>query len=351
MALLCPQLASASPDATPSIPSAADAAQSAAGAEAEPEPLPPEATAGAHVDVKSSQESDSITGEVVSASILGGINLGIYAWTYFAWYRPRAKNENLVFLDEGWFGPDTYAGGADKLGHFYANYAFVRGSVAILEAGGWDRTVATALSSAATLAFFTVIEFKDGYHEGYGFSTQDLAANITGVALGALMTEWPALDRAIDVRIQYFPTREFVTELVDEGVVNAAEDYTGQAFLLAYHLGSIKPLRQSNYFGWTRYFDVVAGYQARNYKPEPTVPGNPREQELFFGITLDMQAVMGAWHDSLVGTSPGWANAVAVGGDFFEYFQLPYTTLKVVGFDRDNGELPLDTAAAPLRMR
>ena len=350
--LLCPPLALAAPaDATASVPSAADAAQAASSADttASEESVPiTEATAETFAEPQG-ETSNSITGKVVSAGILSGINLGIYAWTYFAWYRPRAKNPSVVFLDEGWFGPETYAGGADKLGHFYANYAFVRGSVAILEAGGWDRTVANVMSSLATLAFFTVIEFKDGYHEGYGFSTQDMLANVTGVGLGALMTEWEALDRAIDVRIQYFPTREFVRELTDEGVVNAAEDYSGQAFLLAYHLGSIEPLRRSDYFGWTRYFDVVAGYQARNYKPEPTEPGNPREQELFFGVTLDMQAVMGTWHDSLVGTSPGWAKAVGAGRDFFEYFQLPYTTLKVVGFDRDNGELPVDAVAAPLR--
>ncbi|WP_428268767.1 DUF2279 domain-containing protein [Haliangium sp.] len=287
------------------------------------------------------------TGKMVSAGVLGGINAAIYAWTYFAWYRPRQKYDNLVFLNEGWFGPDTYAGGADKLGHFFANYAFVRGSVAVLEAGGWDRRVATIASSAATLAFFTVIEIKDGYHQGFGFSFQDMTANVTGVALGALMTEWPALDRAIDVRIQYFPTRAFIRQLRDNGVVNAAEDYSGQAFMLAYHLGSIEPLRESRYMGWTRYFDVVAGYQARNYKPEPTEPGFPRQQELFFGITLDMQAVLGAWSESLRPSSPGWSGAVRTGADFFEYFQIPYTTLKVVGLDRDNGMLPIDGMAAP----
>lgn len=284
---------------------------------------------------------DDVRGQVISASILGGLHASLYTWAYFAWYRPRNKYEQLTFLNEGWFGPNTYAGGADKLGHFYSNYVFVRGSVGLLEAGGWERRPALIASTALTMAFFTVIEFKDGYHQGFGFSVQDMVANLAGNAVGVLLLGWPEIDRAFDVRIQYFPTHEFLREL-RQGVVDAAEDYSGQAFVLAHHLGAIGPLRRSRYLGWTRYVDVVLGYRALNYKPVPDDPAaSPRAQELYLGLTLDMQAVLGAWRDN-VSRDSGWSRVLGTTQSFFEFYQLPYTTLKLVSADRDNGPLPVE---------
>jgi Predicted periplasmic lipoprotein (DUF2279) len=288
-------------------------------------------------------------GRVISASILGSIYATFSTWAYFAWYRPRKKYDSIQFLNEGWFGPDTYAGGADKLGHMYANYAFVRGAVSVLDAGGWERWPALAISGGLTVGFFTAIEVKDGYHQGFGFSYQDIAANLTGNALAILLMGFPALDRALDVRIEYFPTRQFIDDLIDNGGVDAAEDYTGQAFMLAYHLGSIGPLHRTRYLGWTRYVDVVVGYQARNYKPEPDDPvANPREQELYVGLTLDMQALFRELRKKVPRDS-AWGPVVGGVRGAFEFIQLPYTTLDVLDFERDNGPLPMDAAASPLR--
>ncbi len=324
-----------------------------------PEPLPEEAPGPAPAPAAPDAEIDtgaapptkrgSRRGRVISASVLGGIYATFTTWAYFAWYRPRAKYDSIVFLNEGWFGPDTYAGGADKLGHMYANYTFVRASVALLEAGGWERWPALAISGGLTVAFFSAIEVKDGYHQGFGFSYQDITANLTGNTLAILLMGFPVLDRALDVRIEYLPTRQFIDDLIDNGGVDAAEDYTGQAFLLAYHLGSIGPLHRTRYLGWTRYVDVVMGYQARNYKPEPDDPAaNPREQELYFGLTLDMQALLGDLRKK-VRRGSAWGPVVGGTRGVFEFIQLPYTTLDVVDFERNNGPLPMDAAASPLR--
>jgi hypothetical protein len=304
---------------------------------------------GAEVDTAGSGQSDSLRGKIISASILGGIHTSFYVWAYFAWYRSRDRYENIQFLNEGWFGPNTYAGGADKLGHFYANYAFVRGAVRLLESGGWERKPALAMSALLTLGFFTAIEIKDGYHVGFGFSYQDIAANLTGNALATALLAFPALDRAIDLRIEYFPTGQFVRDLLDEGVVDAAEDYSGQAFMIAYHLGSIGPLHRTRYLGWTRYVDVVLGYRAIGYKPEPDDPvANPREQEVYLGLTLDMQALLGLWRKNISRDSV-WGPVVGGTRGFMEYFQLPYTTLEMVDFNRNNGPLPVETAGSGLR--
>lgn len=362
-AIFCPRVSLAQPaGAPPAIPAAVagplDVAPVFAPLPAMPPPAPPSeaepappATLARAVDLDPQVEPqpDSNRGRIISASILGGVYGAFTTWAYFAWYRPRAKYDSIVFLDEGWFGPDTYAGGADKLGHFYGNYAFVRGGVAVLEAGGWERWPALAISAGLTMSFFTAIELKDGYHQGFGFSVQDITANLAGNTVAILLLGFPALDRAFDLRMEYLPTQQFIDDLIDNGGVDAAEDYTGQAFMLAYHLGSIEPLHRTRYLGWTRYVDVVLGYQARNYKPEPRDPvANPREQELYLGLTLDMQALVGELRKNI---RPGSAWGPFVGGvrGAFEFVQLPYTTLDVLDFERDNGPLPMDTAASPLR--
>jgi hypothetical protein len=315
---------------------------------AEAAPATPVAALAVEVDAGAA-ERGTTRGRIISASILGGVYAAFGGWAYFAWYRPRAKYDNIVFLNEGWFGPDTYAGGADKLGHFFGNYAFVRGGVAVLEAGGWDRWPALAISAGLTMSFFTGIEVKDGYHKGFGFSYQDITANLAGNTLAVLLMGFPVLDRALDVRMEYLPTEQFIDDLIDNGGVDAAEDYTGQAFMIAYHLGSIGPLHRTRYLGWTRYVDVVFGYQARNYKPEPDDPAaNPREQELYVGLTLDMQALVGELRKKIRPGS-GWGTFMGGVRGAFEFYQLPYTTLDVVDFERDNGPLPPDTASLRLR--
>jgi hypothetical protein len=350
------QAVAAPPDAATEPPAAA-APVEATPAPAAPVPAAPAPAAPApaapvaefDTGAAAPAQRDSIRGRVISASVLGGVFATFSTWAYFAWYRPRAKYDSIVFLNEGWFGPETYAGGADKLGHMYANYAFVRGAVALLEAGGWERWPALAISGGLTVSFFTAIEVKDGYHQGFGFSYQDIAANLTGNTLAILLMGFPALDRALDVRIEYLPTRQFIDDLIDNGGVDAAEDYTGQAFLLAYHLGSIGPLHRTRYLGWTRYVDAVMGYQARNYKPVPDDPAaNPREQELYFGLTLDMQALLGDVRKNIAPGS-GWGPVVGGTRGAFEFIQLPYTTLDVLDFERNNGPLPTDAAASPLR--
>lgn len=351
----------AAPPATgpqPAAPAVIPPAREAA-AQAEAQALPPEAPIGApaaeRIDAPAGEpgpvdtgEGDSLGGRIVTASILGGIHASFYIWAYFAWYRDRERYPNIEFLNEGWFGANTYAGGADKLGHMYANYAFVRGAVRLLESGGWERRPALAISALLTLGFFTAIEIKDGYHVGFGFSYQDIAANLTGNTLATVLLAFPELDRAIDLRIEYFPTAQFVRELREDGVVDAAEDYTGQAFMLAYHLGSIDSLHSQRYLGWTRYVDVVLGYRAKGYKPEPVDPvANPREQEVYVGLTLDMHALLGLWRKNI--SNPVGGPLVGGTRGFMEYFQLPYTTLAVPAFHRNNGPLPVDTAGAGQR--
>jgi hypothetical protein len=254
-----------------------------------------------------------------SAAITGGAYALLYGWVTLAWY-VRTENSSVFHLhDEGWFGADTYAGGADKLGHFWGNYAMTRGVSQVLRWGGWRRPWAIGAAGGLSLAFFTFSEIKDGYKIEYGFSYGDEIANTLGVLLGVAMELAPELDRRLDVRISYLPSSAYLDRLGEEGPFNTPEDYTGQTFYVAYHLGSIDALARRA--SWTKFLDVGVGYRSRNFKPMPT-NGEQREQDLFVGLSFNFQELLD--------------RAVTHGVLHFigEMYQPPYTTLPLGGFKR-----------------
>ena len=277
----------------------------------------------ARVDVVEAAPPSNRRSKIISAAGTAAIYGALYGWLTAAWWVRTTDSNEFHMHDEGWFGANTYAGGADKLGHGWGNYAMTRGVAQILHYGGWNQTGSAAVAGGLSLAFFTFSEVKDGYKQEYGFSYGDMIANTTGAAMGVVMELVPELDRRVDIRISYKPSSLYLDRLKSDGPFNTPEDYTGQTFLLAYHLGSIDLLQR--HASWTRFFDVNLGYAAVNYKPIPT-DGRTAQQELFVGGSLNLQAVAA----SLTGNGAG-AGAL----DFVtEVFQPPYTTLRAGQLDR-----------------
>ncbi len=244
---------------------------------------------------------------------------GITTWAYFAWYHNQPQNRRVVFndaVDEG-FGGFTYAGGADKAGHFYTTYAFARLGAQILIDRGWSRPAAVLLNVTFTLGLYTLVEIRDGLHPGYGFSMQDYAANILGATAAALLLLSPALDRLFDVRMRYVPSKLYRRALLHEHDIDLSEDYSGQTVMLAFHLGGVDAIRKSPTFGILRYIDLLIGYSTRGFLPKPD-PSVNRKQELFVGVSLNLVEVLRDLYPD--GQRMGWA---AKGlADFSEYVQI-----------------------------
>jgi hypothetical protein len=287
----------------------------------------PEAPTRVAVDGTVSERADH---RYLMLGITGGVYALLYGYTYLAWYKRGEDSTSFQFHDEGWFGVDTYAGGADKLGHAMANHGLTFGVASILEWGGWSRTMSVATSTGAAVAFFTLTEIKDAYKKDYGFSWTDIGFNLAGNALGAALALSPELDRMIDFKIAYFPSAPYREEIEKEGALNGAEDYTGQTFYLNYHLSSIDTLRQNEYLGWTRFVDLSLGYQALHYKPG-AIDDNDLKQRLFFGLAFNFQELI----DETLWPTTGQAGAGVRSLRFFsELYAIPYTTLDVAGLER-----------------
>ncbi len=269
----------------------------------------------------------------IAAGALVGIYAGLTTWAYFAWYHNEEQLPEFTVDGDGWFGQDTYAGGADKLGHLWANHIVSRETAAILVAGGWDPLPASLIGSGLSLSFFTFVEIKDGFH--YQFSSGDMVGNILGAGLSVLMFNVPEIDDLFDFRVEYIPSGEYLDQLTEHGDVNVVEDYSGQSYLLALHLSAIPALSESTWLYGTKYFDLVGGFQTVNYKPDPADPATaPRSQHLFGGVALNMQQVL----DRLFGLDPdpsGGAQLThTIGHHIFEHVSVPFTTLRVLETER-----------------
>jgi hypothetical protein len=267
-------------------------------------------------------------GEWLSLGAVVSLYTVVGAWAYLAWY-DGAPEHGFEFNEDGWFGRDTYAGGADKLGHLWANLALTRLSADVLEAGGWSPGQSGWLSAGVTTIFFTLVEVKDAYY--YAFSFGDMAANLGGAGLALAMRSWPALDETIDLRVSYWPSPAYRAA----GGLNFAEDYSGQTYLLALHLKAVTPSE-----GWVailgRHLDLTLGYRALDFKPDraPAVRYVPRRQ-LGLGVTLNLGQIL----DDLVYTpapQKGWGRfSMSATGQVTEHVNPPWTVVPIVGIEDD----------------
>ncbi|HEY5949524.1 MAG TPA: DUF2279 domain-containing protein [Kofleriaceae bacterium] len=246
---------------------------------------------------------------LASGITLASLYAGFWGWAYIAWYRNHPLKEEHDIGADGWFGVNTYAGGADKLGHAWATMTLARGGTALLDKGGWKRWHAALISAAMSELLFFGVEVKDYYY--YEFSPGDFTFNTLGALSAVALDLSPRLDELIDFRVEWWPSKQFRYNLTNADSpcakhtpgqpscsrLNVAEDYSGETYLLALHLGAIRPLRDMKYGTWSKFVDVAVGFETRNYKPPPTLlmeqePEVVRRQTLFLGVTFNAQGLI-----------------------------------------------------------
>jgi hypothetical protein len=137
---------------------------------------------------------------------------------------------------------------------------------------------------------FIGVEVKDGFF--YEFSFSDLTGDTAGALAALALSLSPRLDELFDYRVEYWPSHEYRHQF-DGGNVNIAEDYSGETYVLALHLGGLHGLRDASWGSWSRFVDVAVGYGTRGYKPDPPggEPPYAHHQELSIGVSLNLQGV------------------------------------------------------------
>ena len=240
----------------------------------------------------------------------GGLAIGLYGATH--WWKDGLTN-NFRTVDEGWFGQDTYAGGADKMGHLFSTYAGTRLLTRCFEEIGNDPEHALWLGAATTFGTLLVIETIDGFSQRFRFSKEDLVMNTIGTGLGILFEKSPGLDKALDFRIQYWPS----SAARRQGKIDPLGDYSGQTYLLVAKAAAVPALRQ---YQPLRYLELAVGYGTRGYEPNEG-PDTVRSRHAYLGISLNLAEIL---DDSLFKDSRN-SRSQRITHQVLEYVQVPGT--------------------------
>jgi hypothetical protein len=214
--------------------------------------------------------------------LIAGYAAATLAYGYNAWW--ENLDTSFEFRDEGWFGKDSYRGGADKTGHAYFGYASTRLLTWTFQWAGNDPARSRRLGAGLTGALLLAVEVFDGFTEEYGFGTGDLLMNGVGIGLGWLLESHPAWDDLLDFRLQYWPSDRKERE---EDGTSIAEDYSGQTYLLLLKASGVPALRDHKIL---RYLEVAMGYGSRGYRPER--PPDERERNVYYGISLNLSRLL-----------------------------------------------------------
>lgn len=228
----------------------------------------------------------------------GAIALTLLGWGYLNWdYGDRSAHME----SEGWFGYDTEEGGADKFGHMYTGYVLTHGSATLYRKWGCSRERASLLGAGTSLMMTGLVEIGDSF-SNYGFSPEDMVANILGAALGYTLYRYPDVQKKIDFRWEFNPDfndwkGDFVT------------DYEHSKFLFAVKAEGFESIQNK----WLRALELHVGYYARNYEDYDPLGPDHRERFVYVGIGLNVGRLIRDFSRTRL----------------FNYMQLPYTYVEM----------------------
>lgn len=229
---------------------------------------------------------------------------GLAAWDW--------GNAKFAFGSEHFFAQDTYAGGADKLGHMFAHYTAKRIAYWTLLNMGWDYTRADIYSALMAFGVGLSVEIGDGLSH-YRFSWEDLLFDTSGILLAYFVDHYPWAAQLIDFRLQYFPSSTYRHSDFQKQT-DIATDYDGEVFWLGIKTTGIPLL---NDYWFTRYFTLDIGYGTTGYANEETTAY--RQRHLYYGIGINLSEL-------IFQTNPR-SNIIRTSSTLFNFWTPPNTIL------------------------
>jgi hypothetical protein len=216
-----------------------------------------------------------------NAAVIGGIaaTVGIFGAT--SWWKDGFTG-SFHTVNEGWFGQNTYEGGADKAGHAYGTYVMTRLLTRTFEAVGNDPGRALRLGTWTSLGVMTGVEVIDGFSKKFAFSMGDVVMNTAGAAFAVLTEVFPSVDALLDFRLLY-QREDYVQQT---GAATPLSDYSGQTFLLVMKVDGIPRLREVPV---VRYLEFEVGYNARGYESNDSTDPQRR---ICYGVGINLSRLL-----------------------------------------------------------
>lgn len=216
---------------------------------------------------------------------------GIYAWQY-------GEREPHVRWEAA-FGEQTKHGGSDKVCHAFTGYLVGRTFADVYADWGYERGEAALMGAGSSLLFTTMVEVGDSFSD-YGLAPEDLAANVTGAAVGYLFARYPRIGEFIDWRLEYWPENSRLP-------ADPLTDYSHMKHHVVLKLSGFKGIEANPLsFG-----EVHAGYYTRGFQGRHKT----RERHYFLGIGVNLAKFL----------EPRWTSNI------FNYYQIPATYIATEG--------------------
>jgi hypothetical protein len=214
------------------------------------------------------------------------------------------------FNQEGWFGEETYAGGADKASHFVVSYAGTR-----LLSGAY-RKLGSSEAQSNWYAFGVVavsgvlVEVGDASSH-YGFSWPDVGADVLG-AFAGIGIQAAGIQDLVGFRISWVGSEKPPSAAADTA---PGTDYSREMYSMDFKVSGAA--RRLNWRpGASRFLLFSLTYGTKGYRYSPP---DLRERNVGFEIGLNMPEVLRAIR---VPETRWWGKALITA---FEYIRLPFT--------------------------
>ena len=209
------------------------------------------------------------------------------------------RRESFHVHSEGWFGPNTQDGSADKASHF-ADYYVVSNLIAdVYRKLGYSDDAARWLGLGVAVTTGLVNEIGDGFTR-HGFSWEDLTMDTLGAGTAALLS-WTRTDDLLGVRTSHVPGSTYTHD-----VYAADLKVSGLERRLGINLGPL------------RWLLLSVTYGTKGYRVNPPID---QQRQLGFEIGLNLQQIL---NDLGVKRETWWGYALHVVGDNVRF---PYTAV------------------------
>ncbi len=247
---------------------------------------------------------------VTAGVLLGGALEALSAPLQYGWVGFSTTNEH-------WFERSTYAGGADKASHFTVMSGISRTLYETYMAQGHTTDESSALAFATTFMVGTFVEVFDGFSV-YGFSFQDLTADVVGAAAG-IMIQRCGLQDLIGLRLGPADTD------IPESAIGSSQEYLGTSYSNEIYVADLKLggliTRLHGNPGFARFFLTSFAFFTKGFGYVPPLP--TRYQEIGFEIGLNFPEILKAFG---VSDNTWWGTGLLA---VFNFFRFPFTQVGI----------------------
>jgi hypothetical protein len=196
----------------------------------------------------------------------------------------ETPHQSFHFGNEGWFGRNSYAGGADKAAHFVDYYIVSKELSFLYNTLGYSRTQSIWMGLGVTLLAGLTNEFGDGFNR-YGFSYEDLAMDAAGAITAAVISSVGAND-LIGFRRGFLLPPYSSPSCCPSGSVGQA--YQNQIFTADLKVAGAARRLNLN-VGPLRYLLISATYATKGYATEVSAL---QERQVGFEIGLNQEEIL-----------------------------------------------------------